>query len=58
MHSPRQLDRYAKAFAIWEREYRKDPAKFCTVAELAAMKVAPLSKQRAIVFCAYLRAVK
>ena len=52
------IDRFTKAFAQWEKAYRKEPFKFLSEKEIEALKVAPLSRRRAIAFNAYLRNVK
>lgn len=45
-----QRERFAKAFALWETEYRADPAKFFTPDEIAAMDELPLADARAVCF--------
>lgn len=44
-----------QAFEAWENDFRANPEDFLTAVEVAAMKVAPLSEQRAIYFMALLR---
>lgn len=41
---------FTKAFAVWEAEFRADPAKFMTADEMAATEVLPLSEQRTACF--------
>jgi hypothetical protein len=52
------LNLYAKAFALWEKGFRKKPETFMTNEECAKMAVASLSVQRAMCFAAYVRKVQ
>ena len=49
---------YARAFALWEKGFRKKPETFMTNEECAKMAVASLSVQRAMCFAAYVRKVQ
>lgn len=41
---------FTKAFAIWEDDFRANPEKYMTDAEVAAMEVLPLAEGRALCF--------
>lgn len=47
--------RYAKAFEVWETEFRAHPEDFMTAEEMAATEVLPLSQARAVYFNAILK---
>jgi hypothetical protein len=52
------LELFAKAFELWEKELRVDPSKFLTPEEVAAADVSQLSADRAAYFSELLRLVK
>lgn len=49
---------FTAAFALWETEFRTDPASFLTHEECRAMEVAPRAGRSAIYFAALLRRVQ
>lgn len=44
------IQKFAKAFELWENGYRADPSKFLTEAETATMEVSTVSIERAEYF--------
>ena len=52
------LERFAKAFEIWESDFRLRPDHYLTDAERAAMELLPLSKARAICMVRFLEALE
>lgn len=52
-----ELKLFAKAFQLWEEEFRSHPAMFCSEDDVAAMGVSQLSADRAVVFIQYINDV-
>lgn len=52
------IEALTKAFELWEKKYRSEPANFLTAEERTEMAVATVAEERAIYFACLLRDVE